>query len=154
MYLFAKDVIKTPDDWWTGALATYVKQGADERHGDWASWHTNGSLEMRGQFDHGLEVGAFIYWHPNGQKYAEGTFEEGAETGRWVWWHPNGQKSAEGMYTDGAPDQRWTYWTEDGRVAQRADYSHGQGVIADRPAQPAAAAPARTSATPTPATRR
>ncbi|MEX0938744.1 MAG: toxin-antitoxin system YwqK family antitoxin [Pirellulales bacterium] len=133
MYLYRKDIIKVADDWWNCQPAQYTKHGKDERHGRWVSWHENGAKEMEGEFKSDLQVGKFTWWHANGQKMSEGYYEEGKMVGRWIWWHPNGQKRNEGEYVDGAPSGRWTWWETDGRVAQRADFSHGDSRVVERP---------------------
>jgi antitoxin component YwqK of YwqJK toxin-antitoxin module len=133
MYLFAKDVEHTPDDWWTCKLLTTVKSGKDEKHGPWQSWFTNGGKQLEGNYEHDLQVGQFTWWHSNGQKALQGTFKHGKQDGTWTWWHANGQKSIEGQYATGNPTGRWTWWKEDGRVVQSADLSHSEGVVIDMP---------------------
>ncbi len=129
MYLFAKDSEKTPDDWWNCKLAETVKAGADERHGPWTSWHSNGQRQLEGTYDHDVHVGLFTWWHSNGQKQLEGRYFQGKQDGHWVWWYDNGQKSIQGEYAKGNPTGRWTWWAEDGRVAQSADLSGTEGVV-------------------------
>ncbi len=152
VYLFAKDVEHTPDDWWTCKLLTTVKSGKDEKHGPWTSWFPSGQMQLQGAYEHDLQVGKFTWWHSNGQRALEGTFDRGKQDGDWTWWHANGQKSIEGEYAHGNPTGRWTWWHEDGRVVQSADLSHSEGVVIETPRQleplavPAAPAPSKTPA--------
>lgn len=128
-YLFAKDVEKTPDDWWECKVQTTVKTGKDEKHGPWTSWHTNGQRQLEGTYEHDMQTGLFTWWHANGQKALEGRFEAGKQNGSWTWWYPTGQKSIHGEYAHGNPTGRWTWWKEDGKVAQSADLSQSEGVV-------------------------
>ncbi|MBI3838958.1 MAG: hypothetical protein HY288_13635 [Planctomycetia bacterium] len=136
MYLFAKDVEQTPDDWWNCKPQVTIKQGKDERHGPWTSWYTNGQQQLEGTFEHDVQVGQFTWWHTNGQKAVDGRFESGKQDGPWTWWYPSGQKSIHGEYVHGNPTGRWTWWKEDGKVAQSADLSHSDGVVIEAPETP------------------
>jgi len=133
MYLFAKIVVKTPDDWWNAAMATYTTQGKDERHGVWRTFFENGQTQQEGEYRNDLQVGKSVWWYSNGQKASEGGFVDGKQDGAWVWWHPNGQKKTEGEYNHGAPSSRWTWWADTGKVSQAADFSHGEGEVVRKP---------------------
>lgn len=133
VYLFAKEVEHSPDDWWNCKLLTTVKSGKDEKHGPWTSWFPSGQMQLQGAYEHDLQVGKFTWWHSNGQRALEGTFDRGKQDGGWTWWHANGQKSIEGEYANGNPTGRWTWWHEDGRVVQSADLSHSEGVVIETP---------------------
>jgi antitoxin component YwqK of YwqJK toxin-antitoxin module len=158
MYLFAKDIEHSPDDWWNCKLVTTVKTGKDEKHGLWTSWFASGQMQLQGRYEHDLQVGKFTWWHSNGQRALEGNFDRGKQDGQWTWWHANGQKSIEGHYAAGNPTGRWTWWKEDGRVVQSADLSHSEGVVIETPRElevPIAApsAPAATAKRPAAGTR-
>ncbi len=133
MYLFAKDVEQTPDDWWNCKLLVTTKTGKDEKHGESTSWHANGQMQQKGEFDHDVQVGEFTWWHNNGQKALQGRFDQGKQDGTWTWWYTSGQKSIRGQYAHGNPTGRWTWWKEDGKVAQSADLSNSEGVVVDTP---------------------
>lgn len=152
LYLFAKDVEHSPDDWWNCKLLTTVKTGKDEKHGPWTSWFPSGQMQLQGAYEHDLQVGKFTWWHSNGQRALEGSFDRGKQDGSWTWWHANGQKSIEGEYAHGNPSGRWTWWHEDGRVVQSADLSHSEGVVIETPrhldplAVPSAPSPTQSKA--------
>ncbi len=135
MYLFAKDIEHSPDDWWNCKLITTVKTGKDEKHGPWISWFANGQKQLEGAYEHDVQVGKFTWWHSNGQRALEGSFDHGKQDGTWTWWHANGQKSIQGEYAKGNPTGRWTWWKEDGHVVQSADLSQSEGVVIDTPRQ-------------------
>lgn len=126
MYLFAKIVPKTADDWWNAKPAEFTVIGKDERHGAWTSWYSNGQKQMTGEFRNDVEVGKFTWWYPNGQKATEGQYKIGKPDGEWVWWHPNGQKATAGSYALGNPVGRWSGWDETGRLTRAEDHSGHQ----------------------------
>jgi antitoxin component YwqK of YwqJK toxin-antitoxin module len=130
MYLHAREVVKTNDDWWNATMATYVHEGVDDKHGPWTSWYGNGQKQVEGQYAHNLPTGNFTWWHANNQIASEGTYEEGKQHGRWVWWHENGQKSIQGECTQGSPSGRWSWWDEGGELAKSADLSGEDGDVA------------------------
>lgn len=123
MYLFAKIVPKTADDWWNCIPADFTQVGKDERHGVWTSWYPNGQKQMVGEYRNDIEVGRFTWWYDNGQKATEGEFKIGKPHGEWVWWHPNGQKATQGLYSLGNPTGRWSGWDESGRLTRAEDHS-------------------------------
>lgn len=133
VYLHAKLVVETPDDWWDARFATYTTEGSDERHGVWASWYPSGQPQMSGSYENDVEVGKFTWWYANGQKALEGNYEDGKPHGTWTWWHDNGQKSTEGEYANGSPTGPWTWWQDDGKVVQSADFSNAQEQVVDAP---------------------
>ncbi len=133
MYLFAREMEQTPDDWWECKTRATTRQGKDEKHGPWSSWYANGQRQLEGTYEHDAQVGQFTWWHSNGQKALEGKFDLGKQDGSWTWWYPTGQKSIAGQYAHGNPTGRWTWWKEDGKVAQSADLSHSEGVVIDMP---------------------
>ena len=128
-YLHAMLVVKTPDNWDTATLASFDNRGQDERHGPFATWHSNGQLAKQGEFRYNQPVGKINYWYSNGQKQTEGTYLDGRQEGVWTWWHENGQKAITGEYRDAQPVGKWSWWTAAGKVAQRADLSHERPVV-------------------------
>ena len=147
-YLFAREIEKTPDDWWNAKLATYVKEGKDEKHGPWVAWYPKGQRQNEGEYRNDVQVGKFTWWFPNGQKALEGAYSDGEQEGKWVWWHQNGQKSIQGDYTKGHPSGHWTWWNEDGKVARSTEMENGAGEIVLMPEKPQTRTPIRSGARP------
>ena len=133
VYLHAKIVVKTPDDWWNAKFAAYTREGKDEKHGPWTTWHANGQKKQQGEYKNNLPVGNGVWWYENGQKRLQGSFKKGKKDGRWVWWYENGQKRSQGEYTNGHPVGRWAWWKVDGKVAQSANFSASEGDIVTTP---------------------
>lgn len=123
MYLHARVVLETADDWWEAKFATYGVHGKDQRHGAYTAWFPSGHKQLQGQYENDVRVGRFVQWHPNGQVAAEGEFDAGQRQGLWTWWHENGQKAVQGQYEHGTPQGVWMWWNDDGKVARRNDYS-------------------------------
>ena len=123
IYLHAKLVIDSVDDWWNAKPVEYTTVGKDVKHGRWTAWHPNGQMRVRGTYEHDLPEGQFTWWHPNGQEAATGNYKNGQAHGVWVWWHKNGQKSANGQYTDGVMSGSWSHWEENGRLCRKSDFS-------------------------------
>ncbi len=121
--LQARLVMKEPDDWWEAKLATYARQGKDQKHGAWTAWYPNGQMKFTGEYRLDRPAGDFTWWFVNGQKSLEAHYEDGKKTGEWNWWHENGQKSIQGSYQSDSPVGRWVWWHETGKVAQRIDFS-------------------------------
>ncbi|HVA47471.1 MAG TPA: hypothetical protein VNH11_13965 [Pirellulales bacterium] len=131
MYLHAREVVQTPDDWWTAKVATYIKQGKDEKHGIWITWYQSGQKQMQGEYRNDLQVGKFHWWYETGQVALLGAYDAGKQVGKWTWWHQNGQKSTQGEYVDGNPTGRWRWWDTNGRVHETADLTHGDTKVVD-----------------------
>ncbi len=148
IYLFAREVEKTPDDWWNLKLATYTKQGKDEKHGPFVTWYTRGQKQSEGEYRNDVQVGKFTWWYANGQKSIQGGYSDGEQEGKWVWWHENGQKSIQGEYSKGHPVGRWTWWNQDGKVARSTEMEGGTGEIVTLPEKPQAQPQVRSGAKP------
>jgi antitoxin component YwqK of YwqJK toxin-antitoxin module len=131
IYLFAREIEQTPDNWWECRPQVTTRQGNDERHGAWTSWYATGQPQLEGNYEHDVQVGQFVWWHANGQKSLAGRYALGKQDGPWTWWHPNGQKSIGGHYAHGNPTGRWAWWKEDGKMVQSADLSHSEGVVVE-----------------------
>ena len=133
MVLHAQLVLKQPDNWWKATLATYVQQGKDQKHGEWAAWYADGKEKFAGHYEYDRPSGQFTWWHPNGQKALEGSYQDGRKHGPWTWWHENGQKSIQGQYQHDTAVERWVWWHDNGKVAQRVDFSESGGRVVTIP---------------------
>jgi len=134
MYLHAKLVVETPDDWWNATVEQSVAQGKDERHGVWTSWHANGQVHVSGQYENDIPVGTFTWSYKTGQKALIGNYEDGQRHGFWEWRHANGQKATYAEYRNDQPVGRWLWWSEDGKVAEIANLDQGIGQTFREPA--------------------
>jgi antitoxin component YwqK of YwqJK toxin-antitoxin module len=128
-HLHAALVLKTPDNWDTGTLATFESQGHDERHGPFSIWHANGQLARQGEYHRDQPVGKLAAWFASGQKQLEGQYVDGRQEGIWTWWHENGQKAATGEFRGGVAVGNWAWWSTAGKIAQRSDLSPDRARI-------------------------
>ncbi len=123
MYLAAKTVETTADDFWAVRTAKYGTEGTDMRHGSLKSWYPNGKPETDGSYEYGKKSGTFTFWHENGQVAATGEYKANVAEGTWVWWHSNGQKSAVGKYTSGTLIGEWRWWDDAGKLTKQQTYT-------------------------------
>jgi antitoxin component YwqK of YwqJK toxin-antitoxin module len=123
MYLAAKSVEKTPDDFWSTTPAKFVSDGKDLRHGTSKTWYSNGQLEQEGAYDNDKKTGAFAYWHENGQIATTGAYRDDQPEGNWVWYYENGQKSTIGKYQHGKLIGDWRWWDDQGKLTKQQTYS-------------------------------
>lgn len=142
VYLAAKTIEETPDDFWTLRLAKYTSEGSDLRNGSYRTWYANGKPESDGFYAMGKKSGTFTYWHENGQVASTGEYKNDLAEGTWVWWHDNGQKSAVGKYTAGNLIGEWRWWDEAGKLTKQQTYNGTESAsTAPTDAQPTAAQP-------------
>jgi antitoxin component YwqK of YwqJK toxin-antitoxin module len=148
MYLAAKTIETSADDFWTVKLAKYGSEGSDLKNGSSRTWYANGKPEMDGFYEMGKKSGTFTYWHENGQVASTGEYKGDIAEGMWVWWHENGQKSAVGKYTNGKYIGEWRWWDEAGKLTKQQTYN-GTESASTQPteAEPTASQP--TEAEPT-----
>lgn len=125
IYLHARVVAKSRDNWEDCELASYHSVGKDELYGNFTAWHPNGQKYFQGEFRHDQPVGEFMWWFENGQKSLHGNYVAGKQDGHWTWWHENGLKAIQGEYAVGSPTGDWLRWNKDGRVARKAAFSVG-----------------------------
>jgi antitoxin component YwqK of YwqJK toxin-antitoxin module len=123
MYLAAKTVMQSPDDYWNTKLATYKAEGEDLRNGVAKTWYSNGQAQQEGAYHNGKKVGTFTYWHANGQIATTGEYRDNQPEGNWVWYHDNGQKSAVGRYEHGKLIGDWRWWDEQGKLTKQQTYN-------------------------------
>jgi antitoxin component YwqK of YwqJK toxin-antitoxin module len=131
MYLAAKSVERSQDDFWTLKLAQYDTEGEDVRHGVAKYWYPNGQMEMEGFYTNDKKTGIFTYWHENGQAQCTGEYRDGQAEGTWVWWHQNGQKSAVGKYEHGSLIGEWRWWDDEGKLTKQQTYTGTESAAAE-----------------------
>ncbi len=123
MYLAAKSVEKTPDDFWSTSPAKFVAEGKDLRHGSMKTWYSNGQLEQQGSYENDKKTGTFTYWHENGQVATSGNYRNDQPEGNWVWYYENGQKSTIGKYENGKLVGDWRWWDDQGKLTKQQVYN-------------------------------
>jgi len=107
-------------------LQTPLKDG--QYHGVSEGWTTNGVLELRESFAHGLGEGQRTTWHPNGRKRSEGFLTAGKQEGGYRQWDEAGALVAEAEFSAGQPNGLARAWYPSGCLKAEARMSHGQVV--------------------------
>jgi antitoxin component YwqK of YwqJK toxin-antitoxin module/peroxiredoxin len=87
------------------------------RHGPWTSWYDNGQKETEGLVARDRLDSEWVYWYRDGTLRARGDFEDGLESGAWYFRDASG--SQEGELDEGRPVLRWTYKDPNGQVKER-----------------------------------
>lgn len=118
--LFAKDVVESDDNFWTGRTAVKVvgKLGRDQRHGQYVAWSKEGEKILTGAYVDDRPHGKFTWFHDNGNKAIEGMYVDGKQDGTWTWWYENGLKEISGEYVLGNEGGNWRQWDEAGRICE------------------------------------
>jgi antitoxin component YwqK of YwqJK toxin-antitoxin module len=96
--------------------------------GVWTYWHSDGTLEKRGELVEGKPVGHWEYFHDNGALMLEGDYDGGVEEGAWKGFYRSGQPRFVGGYVAGKPTGEWTSFHPDGGVLSVGRYETGQKV--------------------------
>jgi antitoxin component YwqK of YwqJK toxin-antitoxin module len=105
-------------------LSNGVLQGLSE------GWHTNGTLQIREQYEAGMAQGDVTRWREDGSKLSEGSTRGGKFEGTFRRWHPNGQLAEEVTFRAGTPDGLSRAWHPDGSL--KAEVRHQNGTIVER----------------------
>lgn len=96
--------------------------------GVWTFWHSDGTLEKRGELVEGRPTGHWEYFHDNGAVMLEGDFDGGVEEGAWRGFYRSGQPRFVGGYVAGKPEGEWTSFHPDGGVLSIGRYLNGERV--------------------------
>jgi len=78
----------------------------DLRHGESLGYYTNGQLQVRETYDHGVATGPRSTWYPDGTRKSAASLIAGEFHGLYRQWHLNGTLAYEVTYIDGKPDGR------------------------------------------------
>jgi antitoxin component YwqK of YwqJK toxin-antitoxin module len=77
---------------------TYGDGGETISFGDHTRWHENGQMSEQFAYDlQGRFHGAYTAWYKNGQMQTSGTYEHGIQVGVWMFGDESGQKTDEAV---------------------------------------------------------
>jgi len=111
-----------------GALAQATNQtdAQGKKHGVWKKYFEDGKLRYEGTFDHGKEVGEFIFYFPSGDIKAINRFR--GKTGVAYSYQFGGDSilAAEGKYINSQRDSIWTFYNIEGDVISREAYKNNE----------------------------
>jgi antitoxin component YwqK of YwqJK toxin-antitoxin module len=114
------------DRYLDGALKSRSTMVDGLLHGVSEGWHTNGVLQVREHFRHGVSHGLRTKWSPEGHKISEATIEDGKITGTFRRWHENGVLAEEVEMKDGQPHGRSRAFYPDGSLKAEARLESGR----------------------------
>lgn len=114
--LTAAQQVAQPDNWISTTLASYSTVGEKTLHGEFITYHENGQVATKGNYDNGQLHGIYESWFRNGELSASGGYDHGKQNGQWTWRHANGMKRAVASYEKGEPQGEIRAWDEQGKT--------------------------------------
>jgi hypothetical protein len=76
----------------------WTKDTLGNWNGELTDYYKDGSIQMRGYYDKGLQNGTFIFYHQNGKYASGGKFLNDVKVGAWKNYFQNGQLQSEILY--------------------------------------------------------
>lgn len=96
--------------------------------GVWSFWHSDGTLEKRGNLVEGRPTGHWEYFHDTGTVMLEGDYDGGVEEGTWKGFYRSGTQRVVGGYVGGRPEGEWSSFHPDGGLLSVGRYERGEKV--------------------------
>lgn len=115
-FLTAAQQVAQPDNWVTTTLASYSSAGEKTLQGEFITYHENGQIASKGNYENGQLHGSFESWYRNGELSASGGYDHGQQHGPWTWRHANGMKRAVASYDKGEPQGEIRAWDDKGKA--------------------------------------
>ncbi len=126
-YVTGVNRVATRDDWMATTLASTQVVGDKERHGEFITYHDNGKVATKSNYEHGQLHGVYENWFRTGELAASGTYHHGQQDGNWVWRHANGMKRAVATYNQGELKGELRSWDEQGKAQAPQSASNSKG---------------------------
>ncbi|MCI5057043.1 MAG: toxin-antitoxin system YwqK family antitoxin, partial [Flavobacteriales bacterium] len=95
-----------------------------KKHGKWTGKYEDGAIRYRGQFEHGVPVGQFIFYYDTGEIQSKTEYLAEGEANV-TFMHKNGLKKASGKYMNQKKDGPWMYFDERGHLSATEDFVNG-----------------------------
>lgn len=122
-----KGVWKRYDEY--GNLSSVSNYKADEYHGDYEEYHSNGQLKYRSVYENGQPVGTIERFSLSGIRTEEGNYSNGKRCGVWTEWHPDGETVSEVYYvTDGELNGERSFFDVEGKILRTDIYEEGRFI--------------------------
>ncbi|WP_196886325.1 toxin-antitoxin system YwqK family antitoxin [Aureivirga sp. CE67] len=99
-----------------------------KRHGKWKKFYSNNQVRYEGQFNHGKEVGVFLFYDEksDGKPSIMKKFEENSSISEVMFFFPSGKRKSEGKMDYKNRIGTWTYYFSDGlKVLSTENYKDG-----------------------------
>ncbi|MEQ8469892.1 MAG: CHAT domain-containing protein [Marinoscillum sp.] len=108
-----------------GVIESKVNYNYDSLEGPFEMYHDNGLLSGTGLFKDNKRTGNWEYYGKNGIISSTFQYENGKENGWSVYYHPNGQKQSEGRYENGLSEGKWLTYYPSGQVQIISNFEKG-----------------------------
>jgi antitoxin component YwqK of YwqJK toxin-antitoxin module/CHAT domain-containing protein len=137
-----RDFFRTGRKQWEGNV---ISLNPDINHGETISYHENGKIQYRTNYDRGKITGQFTEYSTNGKLLAEGMMKEDSSVGKWNYYtedgfrwleiemrpnqhgywrqyHANGKLRQEGLKVKNLSEGEWLSYHETGTLKDRTHY--------------------------------
>lgn len=100
----------------------FTYAGSDSLNRVETAYHSNGALMSTGEIVSGERHGEWRSFHPDGTPWSIHYYENGTQGGPYrVYWE-NGVTRIKGHYISGEPSGEWVFFTEEGDTARAINY--------------------------------
>ena len=107
---------------------TVVQEGERSvNHGPFKSWHPNGKVASKGEYESDERVGKWEFRWANGKLREKGSFADGLRDGVWRTWDDDGRLTSKGSYRAGHHEGQWTL--SNGSASIEGEFEFVQGVL-------------------------
>ena len=107
-------------------LRTRAEFKDDKLNGTWESYHTDGTLELRGTMADDLRQGEWTQYYVNGKLRSIKHYKDNHIHGAVKLYYQTGGLMAEGEYVEDFEEGPWKVYLEDGRLARECRLEHGE----------------------------
>ncbi|WP_196892425.1 toxin-antitoxin system YwqK family antitoxin [Aureivirga marina] len=100
-----------------------------KRHGAWKKYYSNNQIRYEGQFNHGKEVGVFLFYDEksDGKPTIMKKFQENSSIAEVLFFFPTGKLKSEGKMDGKNRIGEWKYYYNDGkRLLSKENYQNGK----------------------------
>lgn len=92
----------------------------------WHYYFTNGQLSYRAQYNADLRTGDWTYFYPNNALYRTGSYRNDLRTGLWQTWYEDSTLLMKGSYVAGKEEGEWFNYWENGRLKDKTTFVDGK----------------------------
>ncbi|MEJ6522743.1 MAG: hypothetical protein QNL65_01090 [Opitutales bacterium] len=104
----------------------YLKKG--QKQGLWLSWHENGNIESKIEWEEDRLSGLYKHWYKNGVLHALGQTIDGEMDGEWFEYYSNSQLQAHSLNQMGKCVWK-KIWRKNGEICTDSKLENGNGFF-------------------------
>ncbi|HOZ13369.1 MAG TPA: toxin-antitoxin system YwqK family antitoxin [Tenuifilaceae bacterium] len=101
------------------------KEGSFLNDGFYKTWHTNGQIEISGQYKKNKRTGKWTAYYANGQVKKINNFENDSLNGEFIEYYENGTKKVEVNFIKNEYSGNLKKWFDNGKIAESGYYENG-----------------------------